>query len=364
MAPSARRGKAGRAGPDAARSVSGADPWAPAPGTRADHERMARDALRVFEGRDQRPRLSACRAELRRACCRCLCCGRTSSDRYVRLIDVAMIAAVTIPTLPITLYLMLSTWLVYRCSPGLPVPKWVPAWAYGLFSKAGSAGSLEADSGYRANDDGTGASDGSDGAADRMAIETPGMPWRFPFAFEPACIRFFGRDNRPCPTRVPTSEYFDPGKPTLLYVHGIEPGTTVRGFRETFVTPTGVTTIFPCIPTGNLWLDRGYNIAIFYWNQFSDDQRPAVERKIYVGGHMTYTCMARGRDGGDAKRGSTGAPQSHMLVRRLTRSSERLGACTDGSPTTAGEIVVAVVRQTGLPKKRTVPALRSSWAGK
>ena len=51
---------------------------------------------------------------------------------------------------------------------------------------------------------------------------------------------------------------------------------------------------------------------------------------------MTYTCMARGRDGGDAKRGSTGAPQSHMLVRRLTRSSERLGACTDGSPTTAG----------------------------
>ena len=41
---------------------------------------------------------------------------------------------------------------------------------------------------------------GSTAVLSPSAVETPNMPWRFPFAFEPAHIRFYGRDNRPCPS--------------------------------------------------------------------------------------------------------------------------------------------------------------------
>lgn len=287
----------------------------------------------MFHGRSRARtgNLWACRADLRRACCRCLCCGRASSDRYARLIDLALLAAVVVPTLPVTLYLLFFLWISYRLLPSLPLPQWVPGWAHAFFGKVGSGVLDETGAGYDARDDGVadGESDDDCDRALRLELETPNMPWCFPFAFEPACIRFYGRDNRPCPTRKPTPEYFDPRKPTLLYVHGIEPGTTVRGFRETFVTPTGVETVFPRVPTGNLWLDRGYNIAIFYWNQFSDDERPAVEKKIYVGGPMSFVCKTRGssrvgRRDGDAQWPSD--QQQHRLVRRLTQSSDEARA--------------------------------------
>jgi hypothetical protein len=294
----------------------------------------------VFDGRTRRG------GGLRRACCRCVCLGRASSDRYARLIDLALLAAVVVPTLPVTLYLLCFVWSAYRCVPGLPLPQWVPGWAHGFFGKGGGSG-VRDETGAAGHDAAGGAGgaarrkvhDGDDwGDADGdghggstavlspSAVETPNMPWRFPFAFEPAHIRFYGRDNRPCPSpAAPTAEYFDPRKPTLLYVHGIEPGTTVRGFRETFVTPTGVETMFPRVPTGNLWLDRGYNIAIFYWNQFSDDERPAVEKKIYVGGRMPFVCKTREMDQqGGKKQPAPRRQHRHRLVRRLTQSSDEM----------------------------------------
>ena len=52
-------------------------------------------------------------------------------------------------------------------------------------------------------------------------------------------------------------------------------------------TPTGVdySSLFPVLPTGNLWIDREYNVCIFYWNQFSDEPDIKVaEKKIYTKG--------------------------------------------------------------------------------
>lgn len=299
----------------------------------------------MFEGRTQgSPQVPvSCfgqRACLRRACCYFWCCGASSSSRYARLVDLALLATIIILTLPVTILVLGTMLIVYRCMPELPLPEWIPGWAQGFFGR-GLAGEVADETGlydrrgdseiysqhnrehrhiFKARRTTTPRHHNS------TSIETPNMPWKFPFEFEPACIRFYGRDNRPCPTRTPTKEFFDPRKPTLLYVHGIEPGTTLRGFRETFVTPTGIESIFTPILTGNLWLDRGYNIAIFYWNQFSDDERPAVERKIYVGGPMSFVCKSletRSTSSGKMKEVNDSG-KKHQRKRRLVR---RMSSC-------------------------------------
>ena len=120
----------------------------------------------------------------------------------------------------------------------------------------------------------------------RVQLEIEGMRWKFPYHFEKPVITFFGLGN------IPNPNAFDPVRPTLLYVHGMEPGTTRRGFRETFATPSGIPSVYETLPTGDFWIRRGFNISIFYWNQYSDDpDRRAVERKIYEAGKLPYTIM-------------------------------------------------------------------------
>jgi hypothetical protein len=100
-----------------------------------------------------------------------------------------------------------------------------------------------------------------------------------------------------------------PLRPTVVYVHGWEPGTTSRGFRETLHwrantrhTGIGVTAeLVPDVDALPLWAARGWNVAIFYWNQFADDTLAEAERKIHSaaggpgGGGMRW--QRRRRDG-------------------------------------------------------------------
>ena len=82
---------------------------------------------------------------------------------------------------------------------------------------------------------------------------------------------------------------WDPAQPTVVYVHGWEPGTTARGFRETFNWRRNVKQPslgvkgerVPDIDAAELWAARGWNVALFYWNQFADDTLHEAERKIH-----------------------------------------------------------------------------------
>jgi hypothetical protein len=65
------------------------------------------------------------------------------------------------------------------------------------------------------------------------------------------------------PTDVGTA-YYDSDKPTLIYIHGIQPNG--RKERESFVSPTDKTS-----DTASGWNQQGYNTGIFYWNQIADD---------------------------------------------------------------------------------------------
>jgi hypothetical protein len=60
--------------------------------------------------------------------------------------------------------------------------------------------------------------------------------------------------------------YYDPSKPTVIYVHGWATGSTPKGFRETFRFEKGGA------GAAKDWTNANWNVGIFYWNQLSDEK--------------------------------------------------------------------------------------------
>ena len=60
-------------------------------------------------------------------------------------------------------------------------------------------------------------------------------------------------------------EYFDPNKPTIIYVHGWQANEVGLRRRESWlrITPDGAK-----YDLCTIWKSRGYNVGLFYWNQF------------------------------------------------------------------------------------------------
>ncbi|EOD34927.1 hypothetical protein EMIHUDRAFT_227933 [Emiliania huxleyi CCMP1516] len=98
---------------------------------------------------------------------------------------------------------------------------------------------------------------------------------------------------------------WDPAQPTVVYVHGWEPGTTARGFRETFNWRRNVKQPslgvkgerVPDIDAAELWAARGWNVALFYWNQCVADQLASallpLWRAAYGGGPSSSSSPLR-----------------------------------------------------------------------
>mmetsp|Transcript_20027 Transcript_20027/g.33048 ORF Transcript_20027/g.33048 Transcript_20027/m.33048 type:complete len:478 (-) Transcript_20027:274-1707(-) len=119
------------------------------------------------------------------------------------------------------------------------------------------------------------------GSSDSLC-ETKGMQWLFPFNYD-CKVYWYGMNNKCSPG--PSSPYFDTSRKSIVYIHGWQPGTTKRGFRETINwvnSEVDERKIFKDTHSVNLWVKKGYNVGIFYWNQFCDE--PSIveaERKIY-----------------------------------------------------------------------------------
>ncbi len=79
-------------------------------------------------------------------------------------------------------------------------------------------------------------------------------------------------------------KYFDPARPTVLYLHGWQKGTSESNmFRENPFLYTS-----QAFGSGNLvraWRSQGFNVGVFHWSQFADepDVRDA-EWKIWTAG--------------------------------------------------------------------------------
>ncbi len=74
-----------------------------------------------------------------------------------------------------------------------------------------------------------------------------------------------------------SNAYFDPAKPTVIFVHGWQPGISAT-YPPNFTYAEGGN-----VNTANAWVNAGWNIGIFYWNQFSDEAEVKdAEAKIWV----------------------------------------------------------------------------------
>ena len=86
-------------------------------------------------------------------------------------------------------------------------------------------------------------------------------------------LYWFGKDGAN-QKFVPSEDnlYFDPAKPTLIFAHGWQP----------FISNELPTFAFGSVDTAAGWINEGWNVGIFVWNQFSDE-REGVEIGQWLG---------------------------------------------------------------------------------
>jgi uncharacterized protein YjdB len=77
-----------------------------------------------------------------------------------------------------------------------------------------------------------------------------------------------------------SNAYYSPSKPTVIYVHGWQNGSTAKKNRETF---NRLDAGGPNLDLAHAWLAAGYNVGILYWNQFADEgEVKDAEAKIWT----------------------------------------------------------------------------------
>lgn len=89
-------------------------------------------------------------------------------------------------------------------------------------------------------------------------------------------IYWYGLNNKPYKF-VPgeANPAFDPSKPTIIYIHGWQPEYYLIRHRESFYIYGK--------DTADDWIKKGWNVGVFYWNQFSDEASVLdAEAKIWT----------------------------------------------------------------------------------
>ena len=77
-----------------------------------------------------------------------------------------------------------------------------------------------------------------------------------------------------------SNAYFANSKPTVIYIHGWQNGSTQKKNRETFNRKDAGG---PDLDLAHAWLAAGYNVGILYWNQFADEgEVKDAEAKIWT----------------------------------------------------------------------------------
>lgn len=97
-------------------------------------------------------------------------------------------------------------------------------------------------------------------------------------------IYWFGRNNKGEKfIKGKQNKYFDYNKPTVIYIHGWNNEVVKNNNRETFNPKADGIGMDLDVNCADLWIDKGWNIGIFYWTQFADEKSVKdVEAKIWT----------------------------------------------------------------------------------
>lgn len=80
--------------------------------------------------------------------------------------------------------------------------------------------------------------------------------------------------------------FFDPNAPTLIFIHGWSPTDTqhTNRFDLCYQYKINDTEYSPLYNTLEYWKSKGWNVGVFFWNQFADEAYiPNAESKLYEG---------------------------------------------------------------------------------
>lgn len=97
-------------------------------------------------------------------------------------------------------------------------------------------------------------------------------------------LYFFSATNVPQKyVKGQNNSLFNPSKSTLIYFHGWQSGSVENGFRETFDYHLNSPGYCPEeLVESKSWIQKGWNMGIFYWDQFADEPEPwLAEAKIW-----------------------------------------------------------------------------------
>ncbi len=91
--------------------------------------------------------------------------------------------------------------------------------------------------------------------------------------------------------------FFDPKKPTIIFIHGVQTNMTAEKLRFDFCYqfPQADKTLSPLYDTLPYWKD--WNVAVFYWNQFADVKKRTFLDLEAIVDPETYIYNSEGRDG-------------------------------------------------------------------
>lgn len=137
-------------------------------------------------------------------------------------------------------------------------------------------------------------------------------------------IRWYGEDRTTFERHIPTvpNRFFDPNRPTLLFVHGWSPETSAPGTFDMTVRDAP-----PDLDVVRLWRDAGWNIGMFNWETLSHEEDvDDAEAKIWS------TAGPRGmrRQGLDGQFGQgPPIPMGEVLGLAITHSLMELGIATE-----------------------------------
>ncbi|WP_034339186.1 hypothetical protein [Deinococcus misasensis] len=116
--------------------------------------------------------------------------------------------------------------------------------------------------------------------------------------------------------------YFDPSKPTIIYVHGWNNGLTASGRIGTTLQSNGREDLF--FSEGNLnvadaWIQAGWNVGIYQWTQLADDDgvlgKPyAAQAKIWTTTYPNVNMRFRKADGTFNTTGSLTRPAGDQFA--------------------------------------------------